>query len=184
MLDPLCFKLLPVALLIFTVYNYSKRFTWTCHLILGAALGSAPVGAWIAIRGRVDFPVLVMAAAVALWAAGFDIIYATQDVDFDRMEGLHSIPARFGIPAALKIAAVFHALAVIFLFSLTYLMDMGLTYVIGIVIIALLFIYEHRIVSPDNLENVKIASYNVNELVGVVFLVFGSLDVIISLIFR
>ena len=179
MLNPLCLKLLPMALFIFVFYNYSKRFTWTSHLILGIALGGAPVGAWIAVRGSVEFSVLVMAGAVAQWVAGFDIIYATQDVDFDIQEGLKSIPARFGLPIALKIAALFHMGAVIFLFSLTYFMDMGLIYLLGIIIIALLFIAEHCIISPDNLEKVKIASYNVNEVVAIVFLVFGSADVLV-----
>lgn len=179
MLDPLCLRLLPAALFVFILYNYSKRFTWICHLILGAALGGAPVGAWVAIRGRIDFPPLIMAAAVTLWVAGFDIIYATQDIDFDRREGLHSVPARFGMEAALRIAAAFHLISVVMMFSLVYFMDMGIIYVIGMVITGGLFLYEHRIISPDNLGKVKIASYNVNELVGVVFLIFGSLDVLL-----
>ncbi|MBA1335411.1 MAG: 4-hydroxybenzoate octaprenyltransferase [Firmicutes bacterium] len=183
MLDPLCLKLLPVALFIFFIYNYSKRFTWLSHMILGAALGGAPVGAWIAIRGVIELPVLVMAAAVTLWVAGFDIIYATQDIEFDRKEGLHSVPARFGLDAALRIAAAFHLISVAMMFSLVYFMDMGIIYVIGMVITGGLFLYEHRIISPDNLEKVKIASYNVNELVGVVFLIFGSLDVLYRFVF-
>lgn len=178
-LNPLCFKLLPVAVLIFVIYSYSKRFTWTCHWILGTALGGAPVGAWIAIRGRIELPVLVMAAAVVLWVAGFDIIYATQDIDFDRKEGLYSVPARFGLEAALRIAALMHIVSVLLLFSLVKFMNMGIIYIIGIVIIAVLFLFEHRIISPDNLGKVKVASYNVNELVGLVYLISGVLDVVL-----
>ena len=145
-LKPLCVYLLPVAGLLFFVYSFTKRFTWLCHLFLGATCAGAPVGAWIAATGRIEFPALVLGAANALWVAGFDVIYGAQDEDFDVRNGIHSIPARFGIPLALLISSAFHALTVAFLLFFGFLAGFGPVYYLGILVVAVLLFWEHRMV--------------------------------------
>lgn len=179
MLNPLCIKLLPLAIFLFIIYSYTKRFTWACHLVLGIACGGAPVGAWIAVRGAIGWPSLLLGAVVTFWVSGFDIIYGTQDFNFDRANGIFSIPARFGIKNALRISALFHVIAVIILIYLYFLMDMGWLYLIGVAIITFLLFVEHKIVAPDNLKNIKIASYSINEIVSIVFFIFSALDIFI-----
>jgi putative 4-hydroxybenzoate polyprenyltransferase len=176
-LNYLCLELLPLALAIFIVYSYTKRFTWLCHIILGIACGGAPVGAWMAVKGEIGWPSLVLGAVVALWIAGFDIIYGTQDVEFDRNHGIYSIPARFGIENALKISTGFHLAAMALLVYLYFLMNMGWLYLVGLAIDAYLLYLEHSIVSPTNLRNVRIASYDINEVVSVVLLIFTTADI-------
>jgi 4-hydroxybenzoate polyprenyltransferase len=171
-LNPLCVKLLPVAIFLFCIYSYTKRFTWACHIVLGIACGGAPVGAWIAVKGEIGWPSLVLGAIVTLWVAGFDIIYGSQDIEFDRKEGLHSIPAAFGLKNALLISTGFHIIAVMLLVYLYFIMNMGWMYVIGIAIVTALLFVEHYMVKPDNLVNVKIASYSINQIVSVVLLIF------------
>lgn len=178
-LNPLCLKLLPIALILFCIYSYTKRFTWACHVILGIACGGAPVGAWIAVKGSIGWPALVLGAVVTLWVAGFDIIYGTQDVDFDRREGLYSIPAVFGVKNALIISTLFHISAVILLIYLGFYMNMGWLYALGLCIISVLLFMEHIMVKPDNLKNVKIASYSINQTVSVVLFMFTTLDIFI-----
>jgi 4-hydroxybenzoate polyprenyltransferase len=177
-LNPLCVKLLPVAILLFLLYSYTKRFTWACHIILGIICAGAPVGAWVAVRGEIGWPSLVIAAANALWVAGFDIIYGSQDVDFDRGEGLYSIPGVFGVKNALLISSAFHVAAILILVYLFFLTHMGWLYLVGVGIDAALLILEHRMVSPTDLKNVKLASYNINEIVSVVFFVFSTIDIL------
>lgn len=176
MLNPICVILLPIPLTLFIVYSYTKRFTWLCHYILGAACGGAPVGAWMAVTGRIEFPALLLGAAATLWVAGFDIIYGTQDVEFDRGYGIHSIPARFGIPVALAISALSHAGTMFLLMVFGVWMDLGWLYWIGILITGLLFLLEHWLVTPKNMRNVQIASYNINEIIGPVLFLFTLLD--------
>jgi 4-hydroxybenzoate polyprenyltransferase len=176
-LNPLCVKLLPVAIFLFVIYSYTKRFTWGCHLILGITCAGAPVGAWIAVAGNISFTCLVLGAANALWVAGFDIIYGTQDVDFDREQGLYSIPAVFGVENALIISSVFHSIAIIFLILIYFLMHLSIFYVIGVIAVTILLVIEHRLVTPDNLNSVKIASYGINQLVSIVFLIFTTADI-------
>ncbi|SKA87867.1 4-hydroxybenzoate polyprenyltransferase [Caloramator quimbayensis] len=178
-LNPLCVKLLPLAIIIFIVYSYTKRFTYLCHIILGIACGGAPVGAWIAVTGEIGWPSLVLGAVVMLWVAGFDIIYGSQDYDFDKKEGLYSIPVRFGIKNALQISTIFHIIAILLLIYLYFIMNMGFLYLSGVVIDAILLYIEHRIVSPDNLSNVKIASYSINEVVSVVLFLFTAADILL-----
>ena len=120
MLNMLCFILLPFAIALFIIYSYSKRFTWLCHFILGVACGGAPVGAWLAVTGQLALEPFLLGAAVCFWVAGFDIIYATQDIAFDRKEGLYSVPARFGLKTSLWIARASHGLCVLF-FCFVYL---------------------------------------------------------------
>lgn len=180
MINTLCLVLSPAALFLMVVYSYTKRFTWLCHLILGVTTACAPVGAWLAVMGSLSWTPLIMGAANTLWVAGFDIIYGSQDYDFDRANGLHSIPVRFGVKRALQIAAAFHVLAALLLASLPLFEPrLGWIYLTGIGIVAALFVAEHSIVSPERLGNVKIASYSINQVVSIVFFAAGVLDAVI-----
>lgn len=177
MLNPLCFMLLPVAILLFLLYSYTKRFTWACHIVLGLISGGAPVGAWIAVTGSFAWTPFVIGAANALWVSGFDIIYGSQDVDFDRKEGLYSIPSVFGVKNALIISSLFHTAAVVILIYVYFIANMSWLYLIGLLIVAWLLFKEHSMVSPTNLTNVNIASYSINQLVSIVFLIFSVADI-------
>ena len=175
----ICFVLSPIALFLMIIYSYCKRFTFLCHLVLGVTCACAPVGAWLAVTGELSLIPLVMGAANTLWVAGFDIIYGSQDYEFDTANGLHSIPAKFGVKNALRIAMLFHVLTVMFLIALGLLsIELGIIYYIGVVIISVLLSIQYMIVSPTNLTNVNIASYSINQLVSLTFLLFGLLDVI------
>lgn len=176
-LNPLCVMLLPLPVSLFFLYSYTKRFTWLCHLILGITCAGAPVGAWIAVTGRFDLVPLVMGAAVALWIAGFDVIYGAQDVDFDRQEKLYSIPAVFGVRNALMISSGMHLLTLLFLVGMGVLVPLHGAYYVGLALIGGLLFYEHRLVSPDNLSQVKIASYSINQIVGMIFFFFTTIDI-------
>jgi len=179
-LNWICFLLSPVALFLLIIYSYSKRFTYLCHLILGVTCACAPVGAWLAVTGELSWIPLFMGAANTLWVAGFDIIYGSQDYDFDKANGLHSIPVKFGVKNALRIAMFFHVITLICLIIIGILApELGLLYYIGILIITGLFIVEYRIISPTNLTNVNIASYSINQLISITLLVFGVLDALI-----
>ncbi|WML34678.1 UbiA-like polyprenyltransferase [Clostridium sp. OS1-26] len=180
MLNPLCLLLSPIALFLMIIYSYTKRFTWACHLVLGITSAAAPVGAWLAVTGNFSWLPLFMGAANTLWVAGFDIIYGSQDYDFDTTNGIHSIPARFGVKNALHIAALFHGITLILLIVVGVLSNqLGFIYYTGLVLISILFIAEHRIVSPNNLSNVKIASYSINQLISIIFLICGVIDALI-----
>jgi 4-hydroxybenzoate polyprenyltransferase len=170
MLNPLCLALSPVALAIVFGYSYTKRFTLLSHAFLGLALAVAPVGAWIAIRGRFDRAPLVLGLAVLAWVAGFDILYACQDVEFDRSEGLHSIPARLGSRRALGIARVLHVGTVALLASLYRLAPLHPVYLAGVGAVALLLTYEHSLVSHDDLSRLDAAFFTVNGWIGVLYL--------------
>ena len=156
-LNPLCFKLAPPVLALVLLYSYTKRFTTLSHLILGLALGLAPAGAWIAMRGSLDARVLWLTAAVTLWTAGFDIIYACQDYEFDRAEGLHSYPGRLGIGAALRLSRGFHAGMVACLLAVAASFRLGGLSLAGVAVIAALLIWEHHLVRPDDLSKVDAA---------------------------
>ena len=177
-LSPLAFKLSPLAVALLVFYPYTKRFTWTCHLILGLALGAAPVGAWVAIANRFDLAPLVLAAGVTFWVAGFDIIYGCDDYHFDRAEGIHSIPARFGIKNALKLSAAFHLLAFVFFASVGLLLDLGIFYYAGMVLVAALLFYQHRLVRPGDLSRSGVAFFNLNAGLSAVTFAFTLLDVV------
>lgn len=180
MLNPLCVILSPIAIFLMTIYSYTKRFTWACHLVLGITSAAAPVGAWIAVTGEIGLLPLFMGAANTLWVAGFDMIYGAQDYEFDKANGIHSIPSQFGVKNALYIARAFHLMAWLCLVVVGLLSPkLGVVYFVGLAIIGGLFILEHKIVSPTNLTNVKVASYNINQVISVVFLVFGLLGILI-----
>jgi len=173
MLNRWCLWLSPVALAVVLGYSYSKRFTVWCHAWLGVALGIAPAAGWIAVRGDVDRSLLaplLMGAGVALWVTGFDLIYACQDSDFDRREGLHSIPARWGEAAALRLSAALHFGAVLCFAALIPLLDLFRVYPYGVVATAGLLVAEHRIARSRDLRRLEVAFFHVNSIVGVVYL--------------
>jgi 4-hydroxybenzoate polyprenyltransferase len=160
-------------------YSYSKRFTSLAHFWLGLSLSLAPVAAWIALRGDLAWPPIFLAEAVLLWVAGFDIIYACQDVEFDRQTGLRSIPRRFGIKNALRIAAACHALMIVPLFVLGLIYPLGYVYFAGVAAVAMLLIYEHALVRPDDLTRVNVAFFQVNIVISIGLLVAGVIDLLI-----
>ncbi len=169
MLNPLCFQLSPLALGIVCLYSYTKRFTAWSHLVLGFSLGIAPAAAWIAVRGSLDPVILLLTAAVMLWTAGFDIIYACQDVEFDRGAGLHSIPKRLGVARALVVSSVMHVLMMIPLIVLAVRMQLGWIAFGGLAAVAGLLVYEHSLVRPGDLSRVNPAFFNVNAYISVLF---------------
>ena len=170
-LNPLCLVLAPVALVFLVGYNYTKRFTWTSHWILGFTDGIAAAGGWIAVRGRFDPPVFVLWFALTVWIAGFDLIYACQDVAFDRAHGLHSLPARFGVATALRVARVCHALTAAAFGLLGVMLALGPLYWIGWVAVVALLAYEHSLVSPGDLSRLDVAFFNVNGYIAVIVLI-------------
>ena len=171
-LNDLCLRLSPLALLVILSYSYFKRFTWATHLVLGLALAIAPVGAWIAVTGTFDPAMLWLAAAVLTWVAGFDIIYACQDYEFDVAQGVHSIPRRFGIGRALVAARLLHAATVVFLLAVHQVFDLHALYLCGTVLATGMLVYEHTLVKPDDLSKIDVAFFNTNGLVSVVYFVF------------
>jgi 4-hydroxybenzoate polyprenyltransferase len=168
MLNPLCFRLAPLAVLFLIGYSYTKRFTWASHWILGFTDGIAAAGGWIAVRGVFEPPAFVLWFALTVWIAGFDLIYACQDVDFDRRARLHSFPARFGIGAALLSARICHLLTVAAFVVLGMMTGLGWLYWVGVVAVSGLFVYEHSLVSPDDLSRLDIAFFNINGYIAVI----------------
>ncbi len=177
-LNPLCFKLAPLAVIVLWGYSYTKRFTWWCHLILGLAIGMGPVGAWMAVTGRLDWQPILLTLAVACWVAGFDITYACQDIEFDRQQGLYSIPARFGARIAFKFSETLHALMVVFLIIAGLALHLGLWYYIGVTAAALILLYEHKIVTPENMSRVNFASFKINHYVGLLIFITTLADIL------
>jgi 4-hydroxybenzoate polyprenyltransferase len=160
----------PIPVAGFVIYPYLKRVTWTCHVFLGAVDGLAPVGGWVAVTGTVDWQPFLLGGAVALWIAGFDIIYATMDLEVDRRQGLHSIPRRFGVAAALLTTRIFHAGSVALLVWLGIALSLGPFYWLGLAVVAGLLAYENSIVSADDLSRVDMAFLQMNGVIAIVFL--------------
>jgi 4-hydroxybenzoate polyprenyltransferase len=167
-LGPLCLALAPVALVFLVGYSYTKRFTWTSHWILGFTDGAATAGAWIAVRGRMDPPAWLLWLAVTVWIAGFDLLYACQDVQFDRQARLHSVPARFGIATALRAARACHVLTALALASAGALLGLGVAYWVGWLVVVGLLAYEHSLVSASDLSRLDMAFFNVNGYISVI----------------
>jgi 4-hydroxybenzoate polyprenyltransferase len=169
-LGPLTLELLPFALIALIGYSFTKRFTWLTHFILGFTDGLAPVGAWIAVRGSLasaaDLPAWIMLAVVMFWIAGFDLIYACQDVDIDRQQNLHSIPARFGIQAALNLSRICHAVTLGLLVLLGIVAGLQWPYWIGLSVVLGLLVWEHSLVRPDDLSNIDLAFFNINSYIS------------------
>jgi 4-hydroxybenzoate polyprenyltransferase len=181
-LPPLCLWLSPFAVLWLSLYSYTKRFTWFCHIILGIAIGGAALGGWIAVTGRLDAPVpWFLFLAVSTWVAGFDIIYACQDVQIDRTEKLHSIPARFGIVSALTVSSILHVVTVAALTAVGMSSHLGTIYWIGVAIVAAMLFYEHSLVKPNDLSKINAAFFTVNGIIAILALVAILLDHLIHL---
>jgi len=177
-LNRLSFLLSPVALAILLLYSYTKRFTRWSHLVLGLAMGISPSAAWIAVRGSLDPRILLLTVAVTFWGAGFDVLYACQDYDFDRQSGLHSIPRYFGISRALWIARVFHIMMLLLLVSLLLVFGLGKLALVGVVAVSLLLAYEHSLVSAADLSRLNAAFFAMNGVISVVFFIFIAGDLL------
>ncbi len=179
MLNPLCFKISPLVLLVLLIYSYTKRFTWLSHIALGTALSLAPLGAWIAVTGEFDFKILPLCFAVMFWVAGFDVLYALQDIDFDRKHGLHSVPGRFGVKASLWISRLFHLITVGFLMSLVVFFDLAGLYILGVLIVSVLMFYEHSLVKPHDLSKLDMAFFNMNGYISITVFVFTLMNYLV-----
>jgi 4-hydroxybenzoate polyprenyltransferase len=184
MLDPLALLLFPGALALLVGYSYTKRFTWMSHYVLGFTDGLAPMGAWVAVTGSIftvdDLPAWLLLTAVTLWIGGFDVIYACQDVSFDREHGLHSIPARFGLERGLLVARISHIATILVLITLGTTTGLSWPYWLGLVIIAGLLVYEHSLVSPTNLSRINVAFFNINGYISITLFVGTFAAVIVS----
>ena len=177
MLNQLALYLSPLALIIIFFYSLTKRFTVYSHFWLGLAISIAPVGAWVAIREEISFVSLLLGTAVVFWLVGFDILYSCMDVEFDRENNLKSIPQRFGIETALRIAFVSHGLMILFLAVLLQFVDeLGILYSGGVIIVAGLLIYEHSLVRPDDLSQINIAFFNMNGIISIGLMLFVIAD--------
>ena len=179
MLNPLTLKLAPFALMVVLAYSYMKRITRWSHVVLGLALGIAPSAAWIAVRGSLDPRIIVLTIAVLLWVGGFDVLYACQDFEHDRMAGLNSVPQSFGLNAAFWIARVMHIGMLLMLCWLIALFGLGKTAVFGVVVVALLLLYEHLIISPKDMRRMNAAFFTLNGVISVVFFAFVAADVLL-----
>jgi 4-hydroxybenzoate polyprenyltransferase len=175
-LNRLAFALSPVALAVLLFYSYTKRWTRWSHLVLGFALGIAPAGAWIAVRGDLDPRILLLTAAVTFWVGGFDVLYACQDLDFDERSGLHSLPRYCGIGKSLWIARIFHLIMLGLLGALVWSFGMGSIAIVGVAVVFLLLAYEHSLVSKGDLSKLNAAFFTMNGIIAVVFLVFMAAD--------
>ncbi|HEY0707303.1 MAG TPA: UbiA-like polyprenyltransferase [Polyangia bacterium] len=178
-LGPLCLALSPVALALVLGYSYTKRFTWLCHIVLGVAIAAGPGGAWIAVTGQISAPALWLMLAVATWIGGFDVLYSLADRDFDRNEGLHSIPARFGLRGALWISVALHVVTAVALLGLWRSAHLGPLYLGGVALIVLLLIWEHAILRPDDLSRLNKAFFDLNGYVSLAFLAATLADVLL-----
>lgn len=177
-LNRLAFALSPVALAVIMGYSYTKRFTSLSHLWLGISLSIAPIGAWIAIKGRFDWTPMLIGLAVLLWTAGFDTIYACQDLDFDRRHGLYSIPTRLGIRGALWLSSALHVVTVAILIAIAPLTGFGILYLVGVGIVSIILIYEHVIVKPNDLSRVNLAFFTLNGMVSLVLMALSVADIL------
>ena len=179
MLNPLCLALSPVALGFFVLYAYCKRFTALAHVVLGVCLAAAPVGAWIALRGDLQWPVLVLGVAVLLWVTGFDIFYALQDVEFDQEKGLHSIPVRLGVKNAILLGKLLHGGMIALLLLVPFGLPLGWLYYSGVAVISGLIAYEHQLVRADDLSRLDAAFFNMNGYISVTIFLFTLADAVL-----
>lgn len=178
-LEPLALKLLPIAVVMLVFYSYTKRFTWLCHIVLGLTIALAPLGGWAAVTGEVDWTAMIFFATITFWIAGFDIIYACQDVQFDKEEGLHSIPVRFGVAKSLKIAQAFHILTALGFIAMLLMTDLGWWYIAGMIIAYIILFYEHHIVSPGDLSRLQTAFFTMNGVLSIVVFTFTLIDLVV-----
>lgn len=177
-INSLCFYLSPVALFVVLFYSYTKRFTPLCHLVLGIGLGLSPIGAYLVVTNQFDIVPIFYGIAVMCWSGGFDIIYALQDEEFDRANNLSSIPAYFGARKALRISEMLHVISFVFVLLPAFYMSVGWFYYLGVAFYGLLLVYQHRIVSPDDLTRVNRAFMTTNGIASVIFAGFYLLDIV------
>ena len=178
MLNPLCLKLSPIALFFLVLYSYCKRFTALAHVVLGICLAAAPIGAWVAIRGQVEAPSLILGGVVLFWVAGFDILYALQDREFDKAAGLHSIPVLLGVNGSLWMARIFHLVMMGLLLGLFSIMHLGSMFMIGILVVAGMLLYEHWLLRDGNLDKLDAAFFNMNGYISIAILLFTVADIL------
>jgi 4-hydroxybenzoate polyprenyltransferase len=178
-LNRMTLYLSPVVLAVVLLYSYTKRFTRWSHLVLGFALGMAPAGAWIAVRGSLDPRILVLTAAVTFWVAGFDVLYACQDIDFDRAYGLNSIPQAFGVRRALYFSRALHLVMLALLVVLVLVFGLGKLAMAGVVAVAILLAYEHSLVSAGDLSKLNAAFFTMNGVISLVFFAFVAADLLV-----
>src|SRR5262249_52902959 len=160
-------------------YSYTKRFTALSHIVLGISVGCAPLAAWLAIRGQFAWPPVLLSAAVMFWVAGFDLIYALQDIEFDRKAKLFSLPSRFGTGPALRISTLFHACTVVLLIVTAWLTHLGWVAYAGIVIVAGILYWEHRLVTPEDLSRINVAFFNLNGYISILLLLTFAGDILL-----
>lgn len=171
-LNPLCLELSLPAIAVLFIYSYTKRFTWMSHFVLGTAISAAPLGAWMAVRGSFDKEILPLGIAVVFWLAGFDVLYALQDVEFDKAHGLYSIPRKFGTRKALFLSRMFHFVTWIALGSLGVIFHLGVIYWSGLVVVGGLLSYEHSLVKDGDLSRLDVAFFNMNGYISIAVFVF------------
>lgn len=179
-LNPICFYLSFPTLAILFFYSYTKRFTPLSHLFLGVAIGLAPLAAWIAIRGTFAWPPVLLSAAVMFWVAGFDVIYALQDAEFDRQNRLFSLPARLGVGPALALSTIFHVATIVLLLATALWTELGGIAYAGIAIVACILFWEHRIVKPGDLSRVNVAFFSLNGYVSILLLITFATDILLK----
>ncbi len=180
-LNKLAFYLSPIVIIILIVYPLGKRFTYFVHLILGVVYFLIPIAVSIALEGKIETSMIYLGLAMAFWVSGFDILYALQDVNFDKKIGLYSIPAKFGIKKSLIISRIFHIITFIFLILTGIKANLGYIYFIGLLILSIFLYYEHSLIKPDNLSKINKAFFTVNGLVSIIFFVIVLLDIFIKL---
>jgi len=178
-LNRLTLYLSPLVLAVVLLYSYTKRFTRWSHLVLGFALGMAPAAAWIGVRGSLDLRILVLTAAVTFWVAGFDVLYACQDIEFDRVHALNSIPQALGVHKALLLARILHLLMMGLLVALVFIFALGKIAMVGVAVVALLLAYEHSLVTANDLSKLNAAFFTMNGVIAVVFFLFVAADLLL-----
>jgi len=177
-LNPLALSLSPLALLIIFFYSFTKRFTYWSHFFLGLALGIAPIGAWIGMKEEISLESILLGGAVLFWTAGFDILYACQDIQFDRQQGLYSWPAIFGIRQSLRLARWLHGVMVVLLLYLLIIAHLGYLYLLGVLLVTGLLIYEHSLVKPHDLSRINTAFFTMNGTVSLILLLFTIMELL------
>ena len=178
LINPICFKLSPIALIIILGYSITKRFTYLCHFFLGIGLALAPIGSFLAVSGKFDILPILFSVAVLFWVSGFDIIYALQDEEFDKNENLYSIPAMIGIKNSMIISKVLHFLTFITLLFAGLKYNFGTYYHIGLVIFSFLLVYQHLIIKPNNLSKINLAFFTTNGIASIIFASFVIVDIL------
>lgn len=179
-LDSFAFRLLPIAIFMLIFYSYTKRFTWLCHVVLGLTTALAPLGGWVAVTGQVDYKAIIFYVALAFWTAGFDVIYACQDQDFDSDEGLYSIPSRFGLNKALWFARGFHVITAVGFIILFVVTPLSWWYLIGMIIACGILFYQHYILSPRDMSKLQTAFFTMNSTLSIVLFAFTLVDLVVK----